>query len=759
MKERIPYRWWNEFIGIVFLALAILIIISLVSFNHGDTSFLHHTEGREYTENFVGQFGANIAVLLISLFGLTAYVIPIILCFIGWNKFWNRPTEYHYTKAIGLGVMLLCLATLINLTVDKLEIGGHLMENRSGGELGRLISEGLIGVTKKPGALIITITALFLAVVITTHFSFSEMVYKLSRYFKKGLFNLQNTLARKRELRRKEKMRRKVIEKHTSQVQKITSPGRKIKIKKKKKAPPPGETAVDPPVTKPREKEEPPAERKVIRSIQAGEKGETYESPPLSLLIPPDEDRKINEKELVAEARLITEKYKEFSIEGKVVQIHPGPVVTTFEFKPSAGIKYSRITNLSDDLCLALKAESIRIDRLPGKSTVGLEVPNHLRDTIRLKELFASPVYAESKSKLTLALGKLIYGEPYVTDLSRMPHLLIAGSTGSGKSVCINSFICSIIYKSTPKEVRFIMIDPKRLELGLYDGIPFLLTPVVTEPKLASNALRWAVDEMDARYKKLAEYKVRNIRQFNGYIKKAKKAGELKDPDIEPLPFIVVIIDELADLMMFSSAAVEESITRLAQMARAVGIHLLVATQRPSVDVLTGVIKANFPSRISFRVASKVDSRTILDANGAEKLLGKGDMLFLPPGTSRLIRIHGTFISQEEVIRLCTYLTSQGKPVFNEAVLAGGESGGEDIKKEDHGDEMYDAAVRLVVSTGIASISNLQRKFRLGYTRAARLIDMMEDDGIVGPPQGSKPRQILVSKDYFEEIDSRANLG
>jgi len=755
MKAPVRYRWLNEFLGILLLALAILIIISLVSYNYADSSFLHHSGKKEYTENYIGKFGANIAVLLIGLFGLTAYLIPIILFFMGWNRFWNRRPEYRYTKGIGIGLLLLCLATLINLTVEKIEIGGHLMINRSGGEIGRILSDGLISIMKKPGALIITVTVLFLGVVLTTHFSFSGAASKLSKLIKKGIFNLNNTIARKRELHRKEKMRRKVLEKHTSKVQKIKVTGEKKS--RKQKIQPAGKQVpqAQPPVTKPAESPTGPSEENVIRSIHRINGDNKYVSPPVSLLLTCDQESKINEKELVSEARLISAKYKEFKIDGSVVQIHPGPVVTTFEFKPSAGIKYSRITALSDDLCLALKAESIRIDRLPGKSTVGIEVPNRIRETIRLRELFESDTYNESRSRLTLCLGKLIHGESYVTDLTRMPHLLIAGSTGSGKSVGLNSFICSIIYKSTPDEVKFIMIDPKRLELGLYEGIPFLLTPVVAEPKLAANALRWAVEEMESRYKKLAAYKVRNIKQFNGYIRKAKKAGELKDPDVAPLPFIVIVIDELADLMMFSSAVIEEYVTRLAQMARAVGIHLIIATQRPSVDVLTGLIKANFPSRISFRVASKVDSRTILDTNGAEKLLGKGDMLFLPPGTSRLIRIHGTYISQEEVIRLCTYLTSQGKPEFNESVLSGKEEGPAEKRKGDHGDEMYDSAVRLVVSTGIASISNLQRKFRLGYTRAARLIDMMEADGIVGPPQGSKPRKILVDKHYYEEIDSR----
>ncbi len=430
-------------------------------------------------------------------------------------------------------------------------------------------------------------------------------------------------------------------------------------------------------------------------------------------------------------------------------------MVTTFEFKPEAGVKYSKVTGLADDLSLAMKAESVLIDRIPGKSTVGIQIPNPNRETISLRELLDSDAYRRSLSKLTLALGKTIHGEPYVTDLASMPHLLIAGSTGTGKSVGLNAMLTSILYRATPDDVRLIMIDPKRLELGMYEDIPHLLTPVVVDPKKAANALRWAVHEMEERYKTLASEGVRNIDQYNRNIRLALEEGASKDPEApRPLPFIVVVIDELADLMMVASNEVEESIARLAQMARAVGIHLILATQRPSVDVITGLIKANLPSRISFRVSSKTDSRTILDGNGAEQLLGRGDMLFLPPASSRCIRLHGPYISEQESARLASFLRKQGKPVFDESITAEDDKSGPealDFEKDD----LYDEAARIVVGTGQASISYLQRKLRIGFSRAARLVDMMEAEGLVSPGAGGKPREVLVDRNYFEEVDAQ----
>jgi S-DNA-T family DNA segregation ATPase FtsK/SpoIIIE len=481
-----------------------------------------------------------------------------------------------------------------------------------------------------------------------------------------------------------------------------------------------------------------------------------YKLPSTDMLVPPAPRSEIADEELKERAIQLAEKCREFNVSGQVKQISPGPVVTTFEFKPDPGVKYSRITGLVDDLCLGLKAESIRIDRIPGKSTVGIEVPNIKRQTIRLREVIESSKFIESPSKLTLALGKTIDGSNYVADLTKMPHLLIAGATGAGKSVALNAILVSLLYKATPDEVKMILVDPKRLELGLYADIPHLLTPIVTDAKRASYSLRWAVSEMENRYKHLAAFGVRNIDQYNHEV--ATNAPHLTainngEPP-EPLPYIVVVIDELADLMMVAARDVEESITRLAQMARAVGIHLVLATQRPSVDVITGLIKANFPSRISFRVSSKVDSRTIIDSNGAEALLGQGDMLFLPPGTSRLVRVHGAYVDEKEVKRICDHACAQGKPAYdNKIVMSEKEVEGEEMGVEGRRDEKYEEAVRIVIEMGRASTSVLQRRLRIGYGRAASIIDTMYREGIVGPEDGSKPRQVLVKADFLERLD------
>ena len=481
-----------------------------------------------------------------------------------------------------------------------------------------------------------------------------------------------------------------------------------------------------------------------------------YMLPPMTLLDPPKDQRKIDERQLVEGARLLEEKCREFSVEGTVVHIHPGPVVTTYEFKPDAGVKYSRITGLADDLCLAMQAESVLIERIPGKATVGIQIPNPVREPIGLRELLESDTFTRSASKLSMAMGKTIHGEPFVSDLATMPHVLIAGSTGAGKSVSVNSMISGILFRSTPDDVRFIMIDPKRLELGMYEDIPHLLTPVVVDPKQAANALRWGVREMEERYKTLAKFGVRNIDQYNRNIRAAiqDQGGpvDAEGVELKVMPYIVVIIDELADLMMAAGKEVEESIARLAQMARAVGIHLILATQRPSVDVITGLIKANLPSRIAFRVASKVDSRTILDGNGAEQLLGKGDMLYLPPASSRFVRIHGPYISEQETARICSFLRKQGKPAYDTSITAEEKTGIDKLEFEK--DDLYDEAARIVVSSGQASISYLQRRLRIGFSRAARLVDMMEMDGVVSPAQNGK-REVLVDRNYFEEIDAQ----
>jgi len=470
-----------------------------------------------------------------------------------------------------------------------------------------------------------------------------------------------------------------------------------------------------------------------------------YSMPPLEFLNEAPPPREQADTELLGLATRLAEKCKEFNVTGQIKHICPGPVVTTYEFKPDPGVKYSRVVSLVDDLCLALKAESIRIDRMPGKPHVGIEVPNPRRETIFLREVIESRAFRESSSKLTIALGKTIDGLNYVADLAKMPHLLIAGTTGAGKSVGVNALIVSILYRARPDEVKFILIDPKRLELGLYEDIPHLAAPIITDPKLASRSLKWAVAEMERRYRDLAGWGVRNIDGYNTEIMRRnliKEYDEKGEPH-KPLPYIVIIIDELADLMMTSGREVEESITRLAQMARAVGIHLVLATQRPSVDVITGLIKANFPSRISFRVSSKVDSRTIIDTNGAEHLLGRGDMLFLPPGTSRLIRVHGAYIDETEIGRIVNHAKAQGKPEYNETITQSEEEAlGLEESAGEH-DELFEEALRICVEMKRASTSVLQRRLRIGYGRAAAILDIMEREGLIGQADGSRPRPVL----------------
>ncbi|HKD64479.1 MAG TPA: DNA translocase FtsK, partial [Candidatus Acidoferrales bacterium] len=506
-----------------------------------------------------------------------------------------------------------------------------------------------------------------------------------------------------------------------------------------------------------------PSAPKKIREPKIAQGKTAYRLPSPSLLQAAERGEKMTESALKEYARAIELKCQEFEVNGQVTQINPGPVVTTFEFKPEAGIKYSRITGLGEDLCLALRAESILIERIPGKSTVGIEVPNPHRETIALRDIVEAPEFSHSPSKLTMPLGKDLIGRIRAADLTQMPHLLIAGSTGTGKSVFINSLLMGMLYKATPEELKLVLVDPKQVELGIYSDIPHLLTPVVTDAKVAANVLRNATREMERRLKLLAGRSVRNIAQYNQTFEKGQSLSLFENSEEEeakPLPYVVIVIDELADLMMVDTNGVEESITRLAQMARAVGIHLILATQRPSVDVITGLIKANFPARISFRVASKIDSRTILDSNGSESLLGKGDMLYLPAGSSRLHRIHGPYVHESEVTAVCEFWREQAKAIYNEELLKpprdenSAKGGGDEAADgEDVDDELYQDAVRVVCEMGRASTSTLQRRLRVGYGRAARLIDLMEKDGIVGPPDGAKPREVLKAKGWMKEFD------
>ena len=771
-------RRLSEVVGVALFASALIWLIALASYEPSDPVWFFSTEVGT-PANFVGRVGAFLAELSFQLLGYGSYLLPAVIAVAGWQYFWCRQMEAVYTKITGAVLVLACSAAFLSLALGSIDLGERQL--RAGGYLGEFLAGFTADYLSRTGSLIVILTLLFVAVILATQFSFG-------RFFA-SMFKLIGGLTRsswadfrqRADERRKVQQRLDVIAKH---VKKGTSPELlKAAAERAARPEPLARSAVQPrggdedndeaaprpaaagrmtppvvqkrarvPVAPPLPLSDPepigrgPAERRLSG----------YTLPPPALLDPPRAERKVDERELMDSARLLEEKCREFSVEGAVVQIHPGPVVTTFEFKPDAGVKYSKVTSLADDLCLAMQAESVLIERIPGKSTVGIQIPNPSREAISLRELLESDIYQRSASKLTVALGKTIHGEPFMADLASMPHLLIAGSTGTGKSVGLNAMLTSILFRATPDDVRLIMIDPKRLELGMYDDIPHLMTPVVVDPKKAANALRWAVREMEERYKTLAAFGVRNIEQYNRNIRQILESKEVPDgaEPPRPLAFIVVVVDELADLMMVAGNEVEESIARLAQMARAVGIHLILATQRPSVDVITGLIKANLPARISFRVSSKVDSRTILDGNGAEQLLGKGDMLFLPPASSQKLRLHGPYISEQESARLASFLRKQGKPVYDETITAEDKkSGTEGIEFEK--DDLYDEAARIVVEGGQVSISYLQRKLRVGFSRAARLVDMMEAEGLVSPAVGGKPREVLVGRDYFEEVDAQ----
>jgi DNA segregation ATPase FtsK/SpoIIIE, S-DNA-T family len=748
----------REFVGVALFAVALIWLIALATYEPTDPVWFFSSGPGAHPMNFAGRVGAFLAELSFQLLGYASYLIPAAMVVIGWHQFWCRSVDAQYTKLVGLGLLFGCLSSLLSLAFGSVDVGGKAF--RAGGYLGEWLASWMAEYLNRTGSIIVILTLLFLSVVLATQFSLGRMFSSATEVSRSGSSRMFGALRSWLDERRRARQRQALLAKQGKKALPVVAATKKLPDPVAAR-PAPGDEGQRPtderhaPVMAKRPKvlENPPLPLPDPEPRQPKRNG-AFTIPPLSLLDAAKTERKIDERELMEGARLLEEKCREFAVEGAVAQIHPGPVVTTFEFKPDAGVKYGKITGLADDLCLAMQAESVLIDRIPGKSTVGIQIPNHTREQISLRELLQSEVYQRSSSKLTLALGKTIHGEPYMTDLATMPHLLIAGSTGTGKSVAINSMLSSILFRATPDEVRLIMIDPKRVELGMYEDIPHLMTPVVVDPKQAVNALRWAVKEMEERYKKLAKAGVRNIEQFNRNAANQaqdKAAGDSEEL-LVPLPYIVVVIDELADLMMVARGDVEESIARLAQMARAVGVHLLLATQRPSVDVITGLIKANLPSRISFRVQSKTDSRTILDSNGAEQLLGRGDMLFMPPGSSRAVRLHGPYISEQESARLASFLRKQGKPIYNASITAEEKKlDGIEMEKDD----LYDEASRIVVSSGQASISYLQRRLRIGFSRAARLVDMMEMDGLVSPGNGGKPREVLVDKAYFDEVDAQ----
>ncbi len=742
-KGRINRELWGIVIGVA----ALLVIISLLSYNPTDRS-LNTPSGAIRTSNWGGFVGAYVADFLLQGLGISSYLLPLLLVLFAYRLFLASYQGIRLTTAAGCGVLLVSIAVLLSLSIES--------ENArdAGGVLGGFLKESLLIPLFGPiSSTLITLAAMLLSVMLLSQTSLLDLLHRTGR----SLIGLKSSFVPVIAARLKEMKARKEKRK-----------GENTKKERRDYVPPPillKEEHHEEPVRKAPKKAAVPQEQYKLPAMSEG-----YKIPPLELLDPPDgEQLKVDKESLEANSLILQKKLADFGVEGEVVAVRPGPVITMYEFKPAPGVKVRRIVLLADDLAMALRAVSVRIlAPIPGESVVGIEIPNPRRERVFLREIIQSNAYQTHDSKLTLALGKDIGGTPFAADLARMPHLLLAGATGTGKSVSINAMILSILFKSSPQDVQFVMIDPKMLELTVYEDIPHLLVPVVTDPKKAAAALFWAMDEMDRRYRLMRDKGARNIDSYNRTLEKEgaikKSIIELTDSQAseepndmggpldkesplvhEHLPRIVIVIDELADLMMTVGRDIEEYITRLAQKARAAGIHLILATQRPSVDVITGLIKANFPARISFQVTSRVDSRTILDSIGAEKLLGNGDLLYLPPGTARLTRLHGAFVSDQEVRKVINFMKQQAQPRYRPEVL--------EIKKEqetgaadDEYDEMYDQAVAIVTETQQASISMIQRRLRVGYNRAARMIEQMERDGVVGPADGAKPREVYARK-------------
>ncbi len=774
----------RDAVALALILGAVLAAVALVSHSPLDPSPFHASSQRARPHNLAGWLGATLSASLLSLLGLPALLLPVLAAAMGWRMLRDRPLVAPRQSALGWGLVLLALPGFASLGQPVIEVRGGTVP--VGGAVG-LAEAQLLGAFAGPvGRLAILGFLLVIGLVMVSGVPAGAVLDRLVRRLGKGLAERRERRAELRRARQKARDRRRVLVGQlkkleeesgydgTVSVKEVEGRGRFRIVRKAASVPeesaPAGEPGDDARPPARRRRTRPAAEPVVQEEFEFVEDLESYDLPRTTFLEQPQDTNARDSGALIEMSRLITEKCQEFKVAGEVVNIRTGPVITTYEFRLDSGVKISAVQNLAEDLALALKVESVRIERIPGRATVGIEVPNPEPEVIRLRDLLESDEFQRAKSLLTLSLGVDIHGKPFFSDLARMPHLLIGGFTGAGKSVGINAMIMSILYKAHPDQVKFILVDPKMVELGVYADIPHLLTPIITNPKKAANALGWAVAEMDSRYRRLASLGVRNLGQYNqlvsdpAQLRKARQRrgdDEGDEPD-GPLPIIVIIIDELADLMLASSRAVEESITRLAQKARAVGIHLVCATQRPSVDILTGIIKANFPCRMAYKVRSKFDSRTILDAVGAEHLLGRGDMLYLPPGTSTLLRLHGPLVTEKEIGTVVRYVKRFGKPDYQREVLThaalgengkgGRRSGGED--EDGLEDPMFDEAARLVVETRKASASFIQRRLRLGYTRAARLVDMMEQEGLVGPLDGSKGREVLVPPDYYEEVDS-----
>jgi S-DNA-T family DNA segregation ATPase FtsK/SpoIIIE len=740
---------WRELKGLLLIAAAFLLGLSLLSYHPTDAS-LTSASTASTVRNLVGWVGASVADVLFQLIGVSAYLIPVLIGMSGWRWFWTPAAPLSKAQTIGWGLLTVTLMPLASLLLPALPLLADrpLVDGRAGGWIGALLAQGVHLSLGGIGGLIVLFTLLAASLMMITAVSVPTLLAAAAHLARKVTGQLQHVT-----LIRREQAKRWQHEAKIRAARLATGAPEQPKIV---------ETTPPPSAVK--------AEQKAFEFMQSSTR---YQLPPFTLLSdPPAASRKTTREELLVNSQLLEKRLLDFGIAGRITQVHPGPVITMYEFEPAPGVKLNRITGLADDLALAMKAIRVRIVApLPGKSTVGIEIPNSAREGVTLKEILTSGAYEASSSKLTLAVGKDTIGTPVVTDLAAMPHLLIAGTTGSGKSMALNSMILSLLFSARPDEVKMLMIDPKLLELSAYDGIPHLLAPVIVNPKEAASALQQIVTEMQRRYRLLAERGTRNIDSYNKSLAPAGKGGAkaarqdqpapaaaaeqaAATPSAEngappasdqtapavPLPYIVVIIDELADLMLVATHEVEEAIARLAQMARAAGIHLIVATQRPSVDVITGVIKANFAARVSFQVSSKVDSRTILDANGAEQLVGKGDMLFMMPGTSALNRYHGTYVSEQEIKTVVDFIKKQAAPNYTLQIAAAASADqGESAER----DALYAQAIDLVLSTGQASASFIQRRMRVGYPRAARMIEMMEEDGLVGPAAGSRPRQII----------------